>query len=207
MLSWGVIITEKPYHHGNLRQELLEKALEHVQNFGIAQLSVRKISEGLGVSPAAAYRHFADKQSLVNTLAVEKFDQLAAKASAQVKRAKEPQARIEALALAYVGFAHESPEFFRLMFEGIDPTSSDEALSPAFAGLFALLGSLVTESRAAGELTRADALQVSLSIWAAAHGIAMLWIEHRLDGLVANKQQLNALVKTHVGALYRGLSA
>src|SRR5437016_7879863 len=97
------------YHHGNLRTALLRAAGERLEKQGITALSLREAARRVGVSHNAPYRHFADRETLLAALAAQGFDELAAAV------ASGPPAR---MGEAYVSFALEHPQRFRLMFEG-----------------------------------------------------------------------------------------
>src|SRR5205823_7387627 len=114
------LVTEqavRPYHHGNLRAELLARAIEVVSERGTDALSLRELARDVGVSHAAPRRHFADRQALLDALAQEGFDRLGADLRAAVEGAAPAfDARLTALARAYVGFATRHAALVDLMF-------------------------------------------------------------------------------------------
>src|ERR1700750_2556845 len=114
---FGVTTAARPYHHGNLREALLlagERALEP----GAAQsLSLRELAREVGVSHAAPRRHFADKQALLDALALAGFERLGAALAAAIAAAgPDFDARLLALARAYIAYATEHPALIELMF-------------------------------------------------------------------------------------------
>src|SRR5215467_8580881 len=99
-----------PYHHGNLRQALLAKALTSLQKGGVEQLSLRELARSLEVSQAAPYRHFPDKESLLAELAAQGFRDLARDMRASMQGEDEAAAALQATGLSYIRFATGHPE-------------------------------------------------------------------------------------------------
>jgi len=93
-----------PYHHGNLREALLTRAIETLSEKGVEHLSLRALARDLGVSHAAPLRHFATKADLLNAIAIEGVENLIA-ATAEVRAEAPGVARLRAMALAYVDWA------------------------------------------------------------------------------------------------------
>src|SRR5512136_65494 len=115
--------SKAPYHHGDLRHALLEAALDLVTARGVEAFSLREAAREVGVSPAAAYRHFADKDALLAALALEAFARLGQAMERAVSRAPgEAGSKAHAAAVflavgpAYVEFAVQHPAQFRVMF-------------------------------------------------------------------------------------------
>ncbi len=110
------------HHHGNLKEALIDYALAAAHAGALEALSLRQASRDLGVSPGAAYRHFADRDALLSTVAARGFDALAARFEAALPFASEATSAVEArrrfvaLGEAYVAFARENYGLWRLMF-------------------------------------------------------------------------------------------
>jgi AcrR family transcriptional regulator len=104
------------YHHGDLRAALITAAAAEIERVGHENLSLRELAASLHVSRAAPYRHFADRRTLLAALATEGFDKLAAIYRKQRETGKTPQARLAESGRAYLAFAAERPQLFRLMF-------------------------------------------------------------------------------------------
>ncbi|MGL4609688.1 MAG: TetR/AcrR family transcriptional regulator [Trueperaceae bacterium] len=194
------------YHHGDLRQSLLEKALEHIKVHGVAQLSVREISKELGVSPAAAYRHFADKQTLLEALSEQGYHELSRRIASKLKKA-EPESleQLFAIGEAYVNFALEQPEYTKLMFEGTHPDPATPLYS-ATKKVGGLLSAVIVDAKSQGKLskvTQQDALGI---FWSNVHGMSVLLIEDRLLWLAKDPKKIRELVRTSVRAIYEGVS-
>src|SRR5215212_4059996 len=105
-----------PYHHGNLRQALVDAALAAEAEVGIGGLTLREVARRVGVSHAAAYRHFAGKDDLVRAVAGQGFARLNQVLAAVPVEHWQPLARFHMLATEYVRFAFRERSHFRLMF-------------------------------------------------------------------------------------------
>jgi AcrR family transcriptional regulator len=143
------------YHHGDLRAALLSAASKLIEKEGVARLSIREAARRAGVSHAAPYRHFADREALLGALVTEGLRELHA--------ALENRAGRE-LGEAYVAFALAHPQRFRLMFSS--PRAA-AGLQARFAESFAHLG--------------ADAALAGAAAWSLVHGFACLILEGHLE--------------------------
>lgn len=198
------------YHHGDLRQALLETTLRLVAERGAEGFSLREAAREVGVSPAAAYRHFADKPAVLSALAGEGHGRLAAameKAAARADAAAAPPARAAgrflAIGQAYVEFALRNPSFFRVMFgpacqaEDFEPCRAPSGRD-AYEVLSATLDELV-ESGAVAPDRRPGA---EIAAWSAVHGLATLLADGALP--VTARQRTAALLVV-ARSLLRGL--
>jgi AcrR family transcriptional regulator len=168
------------YHHGDLRRALLRGARKRLEREGVEGLSLRMVAAEAGVSHAAPYHHFADRDALVAALAAEGFDGLTqALAAADAAPARTTRARLVELGVAYVGFARANPALFRLMFGPIlgRKASYPELLASAGAAL-AVLQNAVT--RVVGER---KAPEGTLASWSLIHGLATLRVDGALVGV------------------------
>ena len=104
------------YHHGDLRGALVKAVVTEIERGGYENLLLRRVAESLGVSRAAPYRHFADRRALLAAVAADGFDRLTAIYRNAIANGKTPQARLAAAGRAYLAFAAERPQLFRLMF-------------------------------------------------------------------------------------------
>lgn len=188
------------YHHGNLRAAALDRAAQLAADGGTGQLSLRALAGALSVSPAALYRHFADKDALLAALAQRALAALDAALRAALARAPaaDPAARLLALGRGYLDFAQAHPDAFRIVFElRHAPLAATAAGSP-----FALLGEVV----AALAPPRADAERVqraALGAWAFVHGLAALQLQNAWRGDLATVA--DALLSDYVRALHADL--
>ena len=116
-----------PYHHGDLRDALVRAARTILEKKGLAALSLRGVARAAGVSPAAPYHHFADKQALLDAVAAQGFDALRSAMEKRMAKKTDPIARLDASGVGYVLFAIENPALFRLMFGGAGQVLSANA--------------------------------------------------------------------------------
>jgi AcrR family transcriptional regulator len=190
----------RPYHHGDLRAELLAAALSVAEERGVDGLSLRECARRAGVSHAAPYRHFADKNALLDALAAQGFGWLADAGRQAMSAAKTPRARLDAYGVAYVLFAVEHPIHFRLMFTrelqppaSAPPVDCTPDMPPAPDDAFGLL--VQTASEATG--TEGDAaLLAGVASWCLPHGLAMLILDGRIPSdRVASSQAIAALAQ------------
>jgi AcrR family transcriptional regulator len=157
------------YHHGDLRAALVDAAITLIGERGVRGFSLAEATRRVGVSAAAPYRHFADRDELLAAVAVRALDTFAAMLAAP-GAADDPAQRLAAMARAYVRFAAEQRPLFDVVFSaGIDKSRYPE-LQRAWIPIDALLG-LVTEI-CAGDESEAEDLAAALE--ATAHGHATL---------------------------------
>ncbi|GAC1347526.1 MAG: TetR/AcrR family transcriptional regulator [Acetobacteraceae bacterium] len=165
------------YHHGNLREALIETALRLIGERGPAGFAFAEVARAAGVSPAAPYRHFRDRNALVAEVARLGFERFAdALETAWNQGRPDPVRAIENLGRAYLAFAREEPAFYAVMFEA---KVSDEAnvLASASQRAFGVLRRGADAACAAHPAEgRPPALMVALHLWAMAHGIASLFV-------------------------------
>ena len=158
------------YHHGNLRQVLLESALELVEANGVEKFSVVDAARGAGVSTAAPYRHFADRQSLLAALATRGFETLSELLTAACEQSTDPPDSLRRCATAYVLFSRNHPGYFALMFTA---AIKDKALFPdlrrSAESCEALLESVTDAAFGADHAVLAAA-----QLWGIAHGLTAL---------------------------------
>jgi len=168
---------EGAYHHGNLREALIQAARELIKEKGPAGFTFADAARSAGVSPAAPYRHFRDREALLADVAREGFQRFEAMLATGWNGGKpEPMTAFNNVGKAYLAFARSEPAYYAAMFEsGISPDLNPElraASERAFAVLRAAADQLVVLLPAAG---RPPALMMSLHIWSMAHGIASLF--------------------------------
>jgi len=178
-MSWSKDDRESPrgYHHGNLKEALLRAALELIAQKGPAGFTFAEAARSAGVSPAAPYRHFRDRDELMANVALRGFEQFASKlAKAWDDGRPDAFAALDRLGKAYLEFARQEPAYYAAMFEAGVPAADNaelrEAGDRAFAILRAAAEALCARMPAQG---RPPALMVALHIWAMAHGVASLF--------------------------------
>lgn len=199
------------YHHGRLREALLDAAVASVRERGPEGLAIRDLARRVGVSHNAAYRHFADRDALVEAVAEHAMTGLAAAMRARSERVDEAdpvvraRRRLCALGAGYVDFAAAEAGLFRVLFttypdrpEGVGTPGGDTPVAgrsavphepPAAAdddgGPFGMLVAALDELVAVGSLDPALREGADLTCWAAVHGFAALVVEGPLRHLPA----------------------
>jgi AcrR family transcriptional regulator len=159
------------YHHGDLRPALVDAAIEVIAERGVRGFSMAEASRRLGVTTAAPYRHFADREELLAAVAARGLTVWAAMLAGAAGAADAPATRLAAMAGTYVRFAaRQRPLFDALFSSGLDK-SRHQDLQRAWEPVDALLTSVVLEV-CDGDPTAAEALADAIE--ASAHGYAML---------------------------------
>ena len=174
---------EGRYHHGELRQALLDEAAAVVEREGVAALSLRDLARRLGVSHAAPAHHFPDRAALLVELARDGFERFAAAMEAGGAQGRDPLDRLRRIGAAYVRFATEHPGRFRVMFgrEGSDVRQIPPALAEAGERSYGILLRAVEAVLARWPAGRRPPVEaVAFTCWAIVHGAAMLWIDGAL---------------------------
>ncbi|HEY6431405.1 MAG TPA: TetR/AcrR family transcriptional regulator [Acetobacteraceae bacterium] len=165
------------YHHGNLREALVEAALELVAEKGPAGLSITEAARRAGVSAAAPYRHFRDADALLAEVAGRGFEQFTQALSAAWNEGRpDPMAAFTALGRAYLNFARSHPAFYAVMFETHLAADTYPELAAAGDRAFQILRD-AAEILAARvpQPDRPPSLMVALHVWSLSHGIASLF--------------------------------
>ncbi len=165
------------YHHGNLREALIQAAQDLIGAKGPAGFTIAEAARLAGVSPAAPYRHFRDAESLLAEVATRGFDTFRDRlAEALAASPADPARAAEAVGRAYLTFAREEPAFYASMFEARIAREPYPDLQAAGDRAFAVLRSLADRLAAAARIQlRPPALMIALHIWSTAHGIASLF--------------------------------
>lgn len=169
--------SEQPYHHGDLRAALLDRAAEHLRTGTVADLSLRALARDLGVSHAAPQRHFPDRRSLLDALAGAGWQRLDADlAAADPGPGAGVRARLLALGRAYVRFATGEPALLELMFAG--KAAGERHEGPGLSAPY----TVVADAQARGEVRGGDPEALAPALWAALHGVAALSVSGVLHG-------------------------
>jgi AcrR family transcriptional regulator len=162
------------YHHGDLRAALLRAAIELLEESGETALSLRAVARRAGVSTAAPYRHYADREALVSAIAGIGYRELAERLAAAHPSPSTPE-QLASVAIAYVQFALERPALFRIMFGEPCDRDNDERVA-ATAAVSQYVRAIVERT-----FPQADADALATAIWALVHGLAFLHLDGKLD--------------------------
>jgi AcrR family transcriptional regulator len=167
--------TSKPYHHGDLRRQLIATGEEVLAERGITALSLREVARRLGVSHNAPFKHFASREALLAAIAEEGFAELAARLQGAMASDAGVGGMMER-GVAYVTFALERPAVFRLMFGGVlDPSEHPglaERATASLEGMTRRIGEAFGDDENLGDAT--------LSAWAFGHGLASLLLDGQI---------------------------
>ncbi|MGB9365425.1 MAG: TetR/AcrR family transcriptional regulator [Xanthobacteraceae bacterium] len=176
-MSWSRRDGPRGYHHGNLKEALIRAALELIAKKGPAGFTFAEAARFAGVSPAAPYRHFRDRDELLADVARRGFEEFAtALERAWNGGAPEPFAAFERLGKAYLEFARTEPAYYSAMFEAGVPLDISPELSAAGDRAFGAIRSAsetLIARMPAGK--RPPTLMVALHVWSLSHGIASLF--------------------------------
>lgn len=166
------------YHHGNLKEALVEAALDLIAQKGPAGFTFAEAARSAGVSPAAPYRHFRDRDELLASIAQRGFEQFEARLNVAWDdgRPDTPTA-FERMGKAYLAFARDDPASYSAMFESGLPLERHPALAAAGERAFAVIRAAAERLAALTPpgVARPPALMMALHIWSLSHGIASLF--------------------------------
>ncbi len=201
MLCIVQTMSNSTYHHGDLKNSLIAAAREQIEKDGATSLNLRALARTLGVTHPAVYRHFADKEALLEAVAEQGFEKLAAQLAAAVaEEYEDAEPRLHALATTYVDFALAHPELLHVMFALIpyDARVRNDSLYAATKKAYAVLLDSVTDMP--GEERTNGAI-----VWATMHGLAQLAIERQMLILNDNEERAEVVAKA-AAMLSKGLS-
>ena len=172
--------TEKPsYHHGALREALVEAAAELASERGPGLVSLREVARRAGVSQAAPYHYFADKSALLAAVAEAGFRLFdTSQAESLTQALDDPTARLAALGVSYLRFALDRPHFFRVMFRPhLVEHGKYPSLNEVAGRTFERLVDTVRAARLSHGHDDLDPLAAATMVWAVPHGLATLYLE------------------------------
>jgi AcrR family transcriptional regulator len=157
------------YHHGNLREALLEAARQLVAERGPQGFTLTEAARRAGVSPSAPYRHFKDREEVLTELCQRGFALFGQRLQAATTGGASPSEALSRMGPAYLRFAREEPGYYAAMFafHGAGAATTGPARSDPFAILAQTVAKLLPEGGRAPRL-------VALQVWALSHGVAML---------------------------------
>jgi AcrR family transcriptional regulator len=161
-----------PYHHGDLRRALVRSGRDLLREGGVQALTLRAAAARAGVSVAAPYRHFADKQALLAAVLADGLRDL--QQGLGDAEAGDPVARLHALGHRFVDLAIAEPELFRLLASS-DPSRADPELAEAERAAFGSFAAAIDEALAAG----------AIDVEAETAVLTMRCVMHGLTGLIA----------------------
>jgi AcrR family transcriptional regulator len=179
----------KKYHHGDLKNALIEAGIRILAKEGVGGLSLRKVAKQAGVSHSAPYAHFADKQSLIAAISTEGFRRLYVQLDAAVLAHKRnPKRQLTEGARAYIQFALDNTDTFKIMFSGALEKEKDY---PSFVEIshktFERVADIVRACQDAGVLRPAPPEIMAVTVWGQLHGIVSLVLEGQVSHTVLDR--------------------
>lgn len=184
------------YHHGNLKNALIQAGIEILSDEGLKGLSLRKVARRAGVSHAAPYAHFADKQALVAAISTAGYESLYAEfMQLDQQYQDQPLKKMMEVAWCYLQFAVNDPAHFKLTFSGVIEKEQDY---PAFVEIsqksFSFVGAMVADCQHAGIIRPGPTDLLAVNIWGAIHGLATLLLEGQISHTVLDRYNLREMV-------------
>ncbi|RJG11801.1 TetR/AcrR family transcriptional regulator [Massilia cavernae] len=192
------------YHHGNLRQELVDSAVELLHSEGEEALTLRAVARAAGVSQTAPYRHFSDRGALLAAVAETGFSKLDERCEHALSISGGPRDRLHRLGKAYVQFARDEPALYRLMF-GAELGPFKDAYPSLDAGakrVHDMMRITVEDLMPEGGAPNADAESACIAAWSLVHGLASLLIDRNIN-VPANRA--TALIDSVTSLFAKGL--
>lgn len=170
------------YHHGDLRRALLDAALVLLEERGPEALTLREVASRVGVTHPAAYRHFEDKTALLAAVAEEGYVALSADVADALSRAStRPDARLRAIAAAFVDFALRNPARYRVMWgPRLNTDGRFPALEAAISHVFELVQGEVARGQETGVFRDGKPRDLAVGLWVVGHGYVELVARRRI---------------------------
>lgn len=179
-------MASKSYHHGDLKNALIQAGIAILSKEGLSGLSLRKVAQRAGVSHSAPYSHFPDKQSLIAAISTEGFHQLYSELNAAIAPyADDPKRQLLEGTRAYARFAMKHTDAFKIMFSGV---LEKEKEYPAFVEIshktFERVVDIVRACQDAGILRSTSPELMAVAVWGQVHGIVSLALEGQISHTV-----------------------
>jgi len=184
------------YHHGDLKNALIRAGVEILSKDGLPGLSLRKVARVAGVSHAAPYAHFADKQALIAAISMEGHKRLHARVTGVLEaHPADPLRQLVEVAWAYVQFGLEEPAHFRITFSGaVEKEREYPALVEMTGRNFGMVRDLVRRCQAAGILAAGEADLIALTVWGLVHGFVSLLQEGQVSHTLLDRHKRRELL-------------
>jgi len=201
--------TDKPYHHGDLHEQILCAACELLEENNIASLSLRAVAKKVGVSHTAPYRHFKDKESLLAGIAALGYDELGSQLADAVKsHPGDPAAQLQEAGHRYLQYSIKCPQCTQLMFSGILPCDDTyPELKASGESAFNGLKTIIEEGQAQGVFREGDIEMLALTAWSGIHGLTLLAIGGNLPDILSMPVDLREITTNLTTTMLEGLKA
>ncbi len=196
---------QKNYHKGNLKNKLISSGLEILSREGVESLSLRMVAKAAGVSHAAPYRHFDNKESLIAAIAEEGYKKLSNSIiQAASLYPEDPELQLKEAGWGYISFALENPEHLKVMFGSF----SDSCVFDKGTSLDTLI-ELIRNCQIKGVIRDEDPLLLAITTWSTVHGLAIIFINNQMPdfGLAGPKISRENLARKIIDTLFEGLKS
>jgi AcrR family transcriptional regulator len=184
------------YHHGDLKNALIEAGIDILSREGVGALSLRKVARKAGVSHAAPYAHFADKQALVAAISTDGHEKIYRRIVGIVEQyPDDPLRQLVETAWAYAEFGFEEPDLFRITFSGVVERERDYPDLVEMAGKnMGLVRALVKRCQAADILEPGEPDLVTVGVWGLVHGFVSLVQQGQVSHSVLDRYSLREML-------------
>jgi AcrR family transcriptional regulator len=195
----------RPYHHGNLKEAAVKAALEMIEKEGIEAITLRELSHRIGASRTAIYRHFENKEALIQAVILAGFERFNAHfVDIFSRQDTDVLSRFTMMGRAYLGFAVGNPQLYRLLFGEKVQREREEVCdledAQSSAGFHALV-QLIEAGQRGGVFKAGDAFLQAATVWSMIHGLSALII----DGHIAISDNVDAIFDAGIDVLLKGL--
>jgi AcrR family transcriptional regulator len=182
-------MSKKKYHHGDLKNALIEAGIEILAKDGLGALSLREVARQAGVSHTAPYAHYTDKQALIAAIATAGYEKLYAKLADVIQRCQaSPAQQLVEAGWAYLEFAFDEPDHFKITFSGVIEKEKDY---PAFVEIsqksFKLVVKIIETCQQTGVLPVGPSDLIAVSVWSLLHGLAPLILEEQISHTILDR--------------------
>jgi AcrR family transcriptional regulator len=190
----------KTYHHGNLKEALITAGLDILSKKGMESLSLRNVAKQIGVSHTAPYNHFHDKQDLLAAISSAGHKQFHLVLLETFEKFKNnPTELMTEIAWAYLQFALQNPDKFKLMFSS---ALEEEQKHPEFEEItqktINLIEEIIRFCQSSGTLEEGNVYNIAINLWSSVHGFTMLVLENQFPPNYLQNQNLKELLKTAI---------
>jgi AcrR family transcriptional regulator len=189
------------YHHGSLRQALIRATVRTIEREGVDAVTLRSVGASLGVSRSALYRHFADKDDLLASVAAQGFETLQDSLTGAWTGAGGGLGGFRAMGQAYVDFALTHPAHYRVMFTAPLAAPPEHEVRERGRLAFVVLADAIAQLQHDGHTKGRDATATAVFVWSTVHGLAELLIAGRLG----SSDERQAMVAEVLEGVVRGL--
>lgn len=195
-------MTDQPYHHGKLREALLERAMDTIEEAGVEGLSLRQLARDVNVSHGAPAKHFRDKQALIDAVALAGFESMNSLIQDAARSGNDLRNRFVSVGKSYVDFAVQHPALLTVMYSTKHhPDSSEELRNTGAQGIH-VAQALIAEGQQSGALAPGNTETLAMVCFVSLHGTALLAAGGHLDG-----NSVEDVVMAATDTLWAGMAA